>query len=658
MRRHNWTSSTSSVTTSLLCICSLFASVQAQDRGQKPDTQEKLPSGIEVLDRFVEATGGREAYERIQSRVIRGRYEVMGIEGSMTSYQTAPDKFLMVLDLPGLGKMTAGTNGDIVWSNAQGMIHIAEGTERSQMLRQAALHAEILGHEMYESIECVGLESVGEQPCYEVWFTDASGEVVKKFFDKDSGLLVQTLEEGELGVGTTAFSDYREVDGVLVPHVQTASVLGMKQVTTYEEIEHNAEIPADRFAIPPEVRDLLSLDGPQPAQTEWLRQNAVPFDTVEAESGFEDLEPLKTLIGDARIVALGEATHGSREIFQMKHRLIEFLASEMGFTIFSIEANMPEAYRVNDYVLCGEGDPRELIRGMYFWTWSTMEVLDMVEWMRKFNELGQGRIEFTGFDMQYPAVAISLVIDFLTEVDPEYAQEIQGQYELISTWNDSSRRGQTHEGMDAGIAADISNDVMARLEQNRQQYLASKSVSEMDWALQNARVVSQCVQMTGKNVMARDQSMANNVSWILQHNPDAKIILWAHNGHVGNLQSMMGNHLEDSYGDDYIPIGFATYAGTYSAMSDGDLGVHDLEVPPEESIEAFFEATGQPRLILDLRLAEADAPESNWLTQPRPLRSIGAMAMESQFISHSTAGLFEILIYIQDTQAAIQIDSR
>src|SRR5436190_12670961 len=89
---------------------------------------------------------------------------------------------------------------------------------------------------------------------------------------------------------------------------------------------------------------------PTPAQLAWLKANAIEIKTVDAGTGFADLQKLKAAVGDARIVSLGEATHGTREIFQMKHRLIEFLASELGFTIFSIEANMPEAYRLNDYV--------------------------------------------------------------------------------------------------------------------------------------------------------------------------------------------------------------------------------------------------------------------------------------------------------------------
>jgi hypothetical protein len=108
------------------------------------------------------------------------------------------------------------------------------------------------------------------------------------------------------------------------------------------------------------------------------------------------MQALKQLIGNARIVSLGEATHGTREFFQLKHRMLEFLATEMGFTIFSIEANMPEAYRLNDYVLNGTGDPAELLRGMYFWTWNTEEVLEMIRWMRAFNASGRGRVRSPG----------------------------------------------------------------------------------------------------------------------------------------------------------------------------------------------------------------------------------------------------------------------
>src|SRR5262249_15688993 len=157
---------------------------------------------------------------------------------------------------------------------------------------------------------------------------------------------------------------------------------------------------------------------------DWVRGHAIRLTTAEAGHGFADLQPLERLVGNARIVSMGEATHGSREFFQLKHRMLEFLASRMGFTIFSIEANMPEAYRLNDYVVNGTGDPAALLRGMYFWTWDTEEVLDMIKWMRAFNESGKGAAQFTGFDMQAPTVAAENVRTFVAKYEPAYVSSL------------------------------------------------------------------------------------------------------------------------------------------------------------------------------------------------------------------------------------------
>src|SRR5436190_17031509 len=174
--------------------------------------------------------------------------------------------------------------------------------------------------------------------------------------------------------------------------------------------------------------------------TEWIRANAIRLSTTEAGHGFADMQALKPLIGNARIVSLGEATHGTREFFQLKHRMLEFLSTEMGFTIFSIEANMPEAYRLNDYVLNGTGDPAELLRGMYFWTWNTEEVLDMIRWMRAFNASGRGRVQFTGFDMQTHTVALDIVQRFFRRYDSAYVATMADANRRILTTRVSSRR--------------------------------------------------------------------------------------------------------------------------------------------------------------------------------------------------------------------------
>lgn len=189
----------------------------------------------------------------------------------------------------------------------------------------------------------------------------------------------------------------------------------------------------------------------EPAVVDWIRSHAVPLETVQSGHGFADMQPLKQVVGDARIVSLGEATHGAREFFQMKHRMLEFLATEMGFNIFAIEANMPEAYRLNDYVLNGIGDPKQLLRGMYFWTWNTEEVLDMILWMRQFNASGKGRLQFTGFDMQTPDVAMANAETFLASADPGYYASATQTYAEVA--RSRSSRGFASGDFPALVAA-------------------------------------------------------------------------------------------------------------------------------------------------------------------------------------------------------------
>jgi len=130
----------------------------------------------------------------------------------------------------------------------------------------------------------------------------------------------------------------------------------------------------------------------------WLKSSIIPIKTVKAENGFEDLEPLKQALMDARIIALGENTHGSREVFEMKHRMVEFLTAEMGFNTFAIESYLPEHSLINHYIQTGYGEPRKLMNNLYA-AWNTLEVLQMVQWMKKYNKNAQTKLRFFGFDI-------------------------------------------------------------------------------------------------------------------------------------------------------------------------------------------------------------------------------------------------------------------
>src|SRR5450755_3321274 len=117
---------------------------------------------------------------------------------------------------------------------------------------------------------------------------------------------------------------------------------------------------------------------------EWIRSAAIPLATAEPRHGFKDLEPLRGIIGNARIVSLGEATHGTREFFKLKHRILEFCVAELGFTTFIIAADFAQSLAVNAYVLDGTGTAADALAGLY-WIWNSEEILDLIEWMRWWN---------------------------------------------------------------------------------------------------------------------------------------------------------------------------------------------------------------------------------------------------------------------------------
>jgi erythromycin esterase len=385
-----------------------------------------------------------------------------------------------------------------------------------------------------------------------------------------------------------------------------------------------------------------------------LKTNAIPFDTTEPNDSFEDLMPLKGIIGNARIVALGEATHGTHEFFQMKHRMLEFLVEEMGFNTFAMEANWPEANLINDYVHTGKGDPAEVLRG-YSADGDTQEVLDMIEWMRAYNENPSNtrKISFYGFDINYDQMAKDNVTQYMQKVDPQAAKQIAGDYSCYPG---------------ASIACQKKlQAVYDWLDQHQADYSAKSSAGEFSLALQSARVViqSQDFSSNNNNGLIRDRYMAENVKWVLnQAGPAAKIVLWAHNGHVGmsaeeNFQTM-GDHLRKQYGNQMVVFGFLFYQGSFNACGTTTLHSFSVGEPPINSYESFFHAASLPRFFLDLRSVKAGAAASDWLLTPHPFRQIGSCyqpnVMQSGFETAALASVFDVVVYFQDTSPSLLLE--
>ncbi len=389
-------------------------------------------------------------------------------------------------------------------------------------------------------------------------------------------------------------------------------------------------------------------------QINWLKNNVDTFSSAEPDADDKDLGFLKDMVGDARIVSLGEGTHGTHEFFTMKHSIIKYLAEKMGFTVFAIEANMPEAQKVNNYVLYGIGNPKDVLAGLYFWTWNTREVLDMLEWMRQYNASKRGRIEFWGFDMQFPNVAIKNTLYFLYKFDPPYFNEAKEKYQKIIAFNDELKKIKSKPGNILfepylGYAKDVYN----HLKENLDKYNSIGNKDSTEWYLQNSRIVVQSIEEKMQKHQSRDESMAINVQWIVNHRPaDSKIILWAHNGHVSqnetNWRKPMGAYLNKEYGKNMVVMGFCFYNGKYTATGKNGLGVYSTSLPKPGSIEWMLHRLNYPRLFLDLRKIK-NSPLSTIFNGELEFRSIGALVMDYAFYRTIITDDFDILIYFDNT---------
>jgi hypothetical protein len=224
---------------------------------------EKVPTGEEVMNRFVEATGGMKAYDAIENRKSTANLNIpsQGMEFKVTIWSARPNRMYTVIESAMLGKIEKGVCGDVVWEKSimTGPV-IKEGAEREAGLRDAAFEKFVYWKDSYETVELAGEETVGGIDCWKVVLTPDAGEPVELFVEKETNLInkVVTIADTEMGkVPVEArLSDYREKDGILVSHKTVVSVIGQERIFTMNSVEHNVEVPEGTFDLPDDIEVL------------------------------------------------------------------------------------------------------------------------------------------------------------------------------------------------------------------------------------------------------------------------------------------------------------------------------------------------------------------------------------------------------------------
>jgi erythromycin esterase len=395
-----------------------------------------------------------------------------------------------------------------------------------------------------------------------------------------------------------------------------------------------------------------------------IKRYATPLVTVQAGNKTDDLAAFGKAVGEARIVALGEASHGTREFFQMKHRLLEYLVKEKGFTVFAIEANWPESLAVDRYIKTGEGDPRVALAGMYFWTWNTQEVLDMIEWMRAYNKAaGKPLLTFTSFDMQQHSVAAERVSEYLRKTLPAEGPALEAAYQGLK----SLKPGQMNDSNATAVAAQAEK-IVTLFDNRRSEMIRGSSLAAWRDARQAAEIVRQAAASHAPGAASgyRDEMMARNVEWLADEAyPGEKIVLWAHNGHVRVAEEsgvkMMGSWLRQRFGKQMYVVGFAFHRGAVRAVGTENgtisgLANHIVPASQAGTGDSVLSAAGLPVFFLDMQPVPVTSDLRRWLAEPHVYRAIGAVwnktDPDANVMLESMSDSYDGLIFVEEGHAA------
>lgn len=420
--------------------------------------------------------------------------------------------------------------------------------------------------------------------------------------------------------------------------------------------------------------------------TNILRETARPLRGEQS-----DYDSLLESLGDTRFVLLGEASHGTHEFYHARAEITKRLIVEKQFSAVAVEADWPDAYRANRYVrgISGDATGREALTGFQrfpVWMWRNQEVLAFLNWLRAYNSGSpvERQAGFYGLDLYSLYSSMEAVIRYLERVDPEAARRARYRYSCFEHFGEDTEAYGYEAGF--GLSPSCEQEVieqLVELQHERGSALqrdGQGAEDEFFYAEQNARLVKNAERyyrtMFSGRVSSwnlRDRHMAETLDALAAHLNQrlgrAKIVLWAHNSHLGDARATsmgeagelnVGQLVRERYQHDTALIGFSTCSGTVTAASDWGAAHERKRVRPalEGSYEALFHETALPAFLLPLR---ESGQTTQFLSAPRLERAIGVIYRpQSERISHYfTATLprqFDIILHFDETRAVEPLD--
>lgn len=407
--------------------------------------------------------------------------------------------------------------------------------------------------------------------------------------------------------------------------------------------------------------------------TPLLRQYAEPLPTLDSSTFGEMFDRY----ADARVVMIGEASHGTRDFYETRAAITQRLIEHHGFNIVAVEADWPDAGHVDQYVrgLARSAWKRHIFSRFPTWMWRNTEVKSFVHWLHQFNHplAPERRVEFRGLDIYSLRNSIHEVLHYLDQVDPQLALEARQRYGCLTPWQDDPAL-YGHFVERAGLMP-CEQPVVEQLNAMLAKQLAGLVRDDEGFfnAAQNARVVQAAEQYyraiyrgSTDSWNLRDRHMFDTLQRLLEHRgPQAKAVVWAHNSHIGNAaatemgwkgQFNIGHLCRSAFGREVVLIGMSTDRGQVAAADDwdGDLLIKDIRPSHPDSWEHQFFKAGIPASLTDWRDPRRKELR-RVLSKPLLERAIGVIyrpetERRSHYFEAALADQFDAMIWIEQTR--------
>jgi len=406
-----------------------------------------------------------------------------------------------------------------------------------------------------------------------------------------------------------------------------------------------------------------------------------------------DYDPLVGRIGEARFALLGEASHGTHEFYCERAEITKRLITEKNFVAVAVEADWPDAYRLNRYVR-GASDDVDAVEALAdfrrfpTWMWRNEVVVEFIEWLRAYNDaLPQGaeKVGFYGLDLYSLHASMKAVLRYLEKVDPEAAKKARERYSCFDHFGEDTQAYglMTRLNLSKSCEAEVVNQLI-ELQRRAVQFARSGGQfadDELFYAEQNARLVKNAEayyrsvfleEVSSWNL--RDRHMAETLDALVTHlgrkGRRAKLAVWEHNSHLGDARATeMGQRGElnagqltrEKYGHEAVLVGFTTHHGTVTAASDWGKPAERKRVRPAlaGSYEALFHTTGRDRFLLIPNDSDAMAQQ---LSAPRLERAIGVIyrpetERQSHYFRARLTDQFDAVLHFDETRAVKPLET-